>query len=860
MKLEKGFAQTQTCTDSSDCGSQYCYTARCIDNNANCFGLGKAECEIACPSGFYTDSTNDSECKPCPPNFNCANERPLTQCSPGQWSSEGVSGCESCPAGFICTGSSNPQYCSLLNGQIPNADSSATACIDCPAGQHCWITSSGVIQQDPCATGFESPAGESICTQIANRGDCSSTQYFDESIPGCTTCPTGKYCVDGFAFDCTPGTVRNGNTCRTCNAGSQCSNGQSETSCTGQTYSLGGDNQCNTAPPGHEMTNSRTAVKVCDDGYYKADVNSNCQQCPVGSYCPSATQAVPCPTGYYQDRPGQTTCTICPAGASCDGSSTSSCTLPEYSFAGMADCVSCPAGHICPDVEGDGMAACEPGTYVNNNNCQQCPAGSKCPSPIQGPIACTCTADFCSYASGQGNTFCTICPAGSSCTTTGTTNCNAGQYSLEGERNCNNCPDGHFCPSTDMKPIPCAMGYYPADDKLSCIPCPAGESCDDSSKTSCPTGEYSLAGWLSCVPCPAGFQCPGQSTVQACDLGQYSRVGEIACSNCPAGSYCPVGSDPIDCPVGHICPARSQFPDPCDPGTYNAVTEQTSCTNCPAGYYCPSATGWDPTSDDRLKCPRGHFCEARAAAPSKCPSGSYNDQFGNSNPACTPCDAGKYCPAGTSNRGYVCPAGHWCPGGTGDADLSGNACPAGTYSEREGRTSNIDCHDCPKGHYCPAAGTATPMPCPPGTYQSSTRGTTCNQCDAGMACTASGLSQPDYFCHYGHNCPEGTNYPDSWGAITNWQLGERNPATACPAGKYIELTDESQNGDCINCPLGNYCFQSTGGKIRKPMHCPMGYYCDGKSIDSVRTWNQNGENFDPVHPGRYSFECFYIVL
>ena len=33
------------------------------------------------------------------------------------------------------------------------------------------------------------------------------------------------------------------------------------------------------------------------------------------------------------------------------------------------------------------------------------------------------------------------------CTTTGASDCNAGQYSLEGERNCNNCPDGHFCPS-----------------------------------------------------------------------------------------------------------------------------------------------------------------------------------------------------------------------------------------------------------------------------------------------------------------------------------------------------------------------------------------------------------------------------
>ena len=168
------------------------------------------------------------------------------------------------------------------------------------------------------------------------------------------------------------------------------------------------------------------------------------------------------------------------------------------------------------------MAACEPGTYVNNNNCQQCPAGSKCPTPIKGPIACTCTDNFCSYASGQGNTFCTICPAGSSCTTTGASDCNAGQYSLEGERNCNNCPDGHFCPSTDIKPIPCAMGYFPTDDKLSCILCSAGESCDDSSKTSCLNGEYLLAGWLSCVSCHAGFQCPGQSTVQACDLGQYS--------------------------------------------------------------------------------------------------------------------------------------------------------------------------------------------------------------------------------------------------------------------------------------------------------------------------------------------------
>ena len=40
------------------------------------------------------------------------------------------------------------------------------------------------------------------------------------------------------------------------------------------------------------------------------------------------------------------------------------------------------------------------------------------------------------------------------------------------------------------------------------------------------------------------------------------------------------------CPLGHHCPAASEYPQPCDAGSYADQIGMWNCTVCPPGYYC----------------------------------------------------------------------------------------------------------------------------------------------------------------------------------------------------------------------------------------------------------------------------------
>ena len=41
-----------------------------------------------------------------------------------------------------------------------------------------------------------------------------------------------------------------------------------------------------------------------------------------------------------------------------------------------------------------------------------------------------------------------------------------------------------------------------------------------------------------------------------------------------------------ECSSGHYCPTGSGYEIPCEPGTYNNLTQQPSCNECPEGYQC----------------------------------------------------------------------------------------------------------------------------------------------------------------------------------------------------------------------------------------------------------------------------------
>ena len=148
------------------------------------------------------------------------------------------------------------------------------------------------------------------------------------------------------------------------------------------------------------------------------------------------------------------------------------------------------------------------------------------------------------------------------------------------------------------------------------------------------------------------------------------------------------------CPMGSYCEEGTKLPIPCPPGTYGNETEYKGlmdCQQCPpglvckrsglvepddicaAGHYCPS--GSNETSVN--PCPPGYRCPEGSGYIDECPSGQYQDQFGQ--PDCLICPEGFFCnsklePVTNFNK-YECPQGYFCPAGTKYAEEF--PCPIG---------------------------------------------------------------------------------------------------------------------------------------------------------------------------------------
>jgi hypothetical protein len=109
---------------------------------------------------------------------------------------------------------------------------------------------------------------------------------------------------------------------------------------------------------------------------------------------------------------------------------------------------------------------------------------------------------------------------------------------------------------------------------------------------------------------------------------------------------------------------------------------------------------------------------------------------------------------------------------------------------------------CTVNHYC-VAGSATPTPCPPGSFSNATGNialSNCEQCTPGFYCSSSGITGPcdpgfycpagqssatpaNYTCPKGHYCPGETGVPIQCQAGTYQDATGRTFCKACPAGK-----------------------------------------------------------------------------
>lgn len=271
------------------------------------------------------------------------------------------------------------------------------------------------------------------------------------------------------------------------------------------------------------------------------------------------------------------------------------------------------------------------------------------------------------------------------------------------------------------------------------------------------------------------------------------------------------------CKTGGWCDGQTFHP--CGPGTYNSKTGSESskaCISCPPGYYCQNSGLSNYTT---FPCPAGYYCPeaTKYSREFPCPAGTYNpDTMATAqSPACRPCNATKYCVAG-SNEPVICPPGYYCP----ESTRAGNqfACHAGTYSDVSGLKNFTECKNCPPGSYCPE-GTSTepaarPIPCPQGTYNPYWNigfVLNCIPCTAGKFCPSAGQVNATDICYEGYYCPNGT------------VAGHQFP---CPPGSYGNRPGLTAAEECLTCPIQKSCGWGTGLNNNNTWQvCRQGHYC-----------------------------------
>ncbi len=225
----------------------------------------------------------------------------------------------------------------------------------------------------------------------------------------------------------------------------------------------------------------------------------NAFACPAGSYCTlnaldptarpegtdgdviggaSLADCLPCPGGYYCEE-GQETPMLCQSGIECPIGSKEQLPCPpgKYCPPGTAAGITCPRAFYCPGGTEE-YYKCVNGTY--------CPAGSAsetlCPPGTFGngnpdnyniPVSCA-ECDAATYSTLDRPGECLPCTAGYVCLGRTTTPFPEDKILEKGYK----CPQGYYCPTGSMDPLPCPAGTYNHEqggkDINSCSQCPVG--------------------------------------------------------------------------------------------------------------------------------------------------------------------------------------------------------------------------------------------------------------------------------------------------------------------------------------------------------------------------------------------------
>jgi hypothetical protein len=630
-----------------------------------------------------------------------------------------------CAAGHYCPQGSSDAYqypCPAGTFSEKTDNQADTDCTDCTAGYYCLQGSTEPIYECPIGHYCEAK------TKTAYQTPCPAGTYNHitklKASTECFTCPTGHYCVAGSTEPtvCPVGTYGPATGYKAA-------------------HDDGSNDGCLACPAGETCeVAGTTTTTVCGTGYYSYVGDTACLVCKAGHYCPDASttganhdNTYICPAGY-----------LCPAGLGVDPTSagdTYKCPKGYYCLSGTTAAVACLSGTYNDQLAGVDASACQTtpqGYYTGDaaieytstpcNPGYYCPAGSTSGNEVACPVATqrktsgagavgdceTCDAG---YYCGEATSEPTICTQGSYCVAgvETPTPCPIGTFGaslgLTSEADCTSCLPGMFCSQIGLRAPDglCDIGYYciqgastpnPTDGTTGNV-CIAGGFCDIGSfeSVSCKPGTFNAntlaTSEAECIACTAGKYCSG--TFISAETG-----------DCTAGYYCEAGSTiptATAADKGYYAEAAASAQIACPLGKYNPLPGQSACVDCLEGYYCPT----EALAEDIIECPTGHYCPTGSNSTIRCPIGTYNPfTKAKAEADCKDCLPGSYCSAqGLSAVSGTCSAGYYCKTKSTlqapeTADVNGNFGP------------------CPTGHYCPA-GTAEPIKCPPGYYNSLTK-------------------------------------------------------------------------------------------------------------------------------------------
>ncbi|XP_061734344.1 neurogenic locus notch homolog protein 3-like [Nerophis ophidion] len=787
-----------------------------------CRGGGIDPNPVPCPNGTYSEYpglSDVSECVPCPEGKYCYSkhpeEHPITIPT-------GL-----CPDGHYCsTGTGYPYSYPCQVGQYRSnaAGHSGAVCVSCPPRHYC--DKPGVDTPSVCPQGFYCPEGSFFAHPCPEGSYGSRSALGDEGE--CSPCGGGRYCT-GVGLAKPSGICEGRFYCR--------EGSKSATPVDGHTGGL--------CPPGSYCPPASSSPSPCPPGTFSnisgLSRPEDCVRCPPGLYCLGSNNTAPsgwCSPGYY-----------CTGGSAAP---TQNEAQPgHYTLEGAYRPEPCPLGTFQPDRGARSCVACQGGRLCNQTGLHQpapCPKGHYCPPPSSVARPCP-PGFFADQPGGEDVQHCRPCEAGWFCSKPGLPDpeglCDPGHYCTSGAPTAfpvaldsgGMCPAGYVCPRGTKHPQqhPCPVGTWSntvgAPNFSFCLLCPAGLYCNSSGLTqpsgTCDTGFYCSGRAVSPKPldgitgdlCPVGHYCPvGSASPTRCPDGTSTNTtGAETCHECPSGSYCLSGEGIQHCPLGHYCLGGGVDGIlPCPPGTYNpqlGLSQVEQCRICPAGFYCKDWGLPEPTGP----CNAGYYCIAGVNI--ETPDGNYSTGVGGA------CPEGRYCPEGTGLP-LTCPPGTYSDSRHLTDVLGCSSCPAGHFCATEGLSRpSGKCHQrfycpggdsaatgsegglCPTAHYCPE-GSASPAPCPAGSYTNLTGQSVCSLCCAGYYCPEKTSDFSHFPCPPGFYCPDGTKHATQY---------------PCPRGYYNPEPMTQSLDSCLPCPPGHYCekerLTNASGK------CKAGWFC-----------------------------------